>query len=177
MEGLDWLLRWAKPGYILAALLAAAAVNVGTHHSDVWRRWYRERFFPPQRLAVDPELAAQSKRAEQLKVQGFYRKVSALLEEARGNGFSVDGLQAKANAALDLERAGFRDAAMTTLAEVEMQVPRKPVQYIPMDPAQPDEQYESPDLLPSQVPAQKAPPKAAKKAKRKQRRKRTEDAE
>lgn len=168
---MDWLLRLVTPRNFILVALVLGGIQAWIYFGTVPRRMYRQWRYPPEKQAADPDISELLKRREELKVEAFYRKVSALIEEARGEGFSVDGLQAKANAALDLERAGFRDAAMRTLAAVELEIPRKEVQYIPMEPQAPDTGLESPDLLPSQLPARQAGARTAKSKRKAARRK------
>lgn len=169
---LDWLLRLVTPRNFVLLFVAMGLGEAWRYYGNIPRRAYRLWMYPPQSQAPDADIADLLKTREHQHVQAFYQKVCALLEAARADGLQVDGLQAKANAALDLEKAGFKDQAMTTLAEVERDIPRKPVPYIPMDQAAQDQadQFDTPTMLPRTIQSQMADAKQLKKDRRNKKR-------
>jgi len=142
-----------------------------------WIRWghvaksaYNQRMHPPvSRPAVDPagqELLDAVELRDRKRLVGRHRRISAKLEEARANGFEVGGLQAKADAALKLNSKALRRQAHRTLSEVELVIPRKKVQYIPMYDTIPE------PIAPDAKAARASETESAKKAKKKKKKRR-----
>jgi hypothetical protein len=165
---MDLLLRLLTPRRMAAAgCLMAAAFILGPQAPALSRRLYHalvpETHVPP--ADVQPDLQAQLARQEQARVASNFRRVSGLLDAAEAEGFEVAGLRAKAAAALKLSAAGFRWKGLEVLGEVEMAIPRKKTQYIPLYPgAQPETEEVPPDIQP--VAAKARPGKKAKAKKR-----------
>lgn len=170
MDQLLWVLRAITPRNIVLGLLLLGTVYAGIHYQHIPRRAYRQWRYPPSKAAPDPAIASVLDKRESNRVIARYRKVSALIEESRANGFAVDGLAAKARAALALNRPGYRDDALRVLGELEMHIPRKRVQYIPMN-EQPLDEAAWPGEQPQRIGGSEDPaPKPKAQAKRKRRR-------
>lgn len=71
------------------------------------------------------EILDKLEQKQAQKILFRHRRISAKLDKARGDGFNIDGLQAKANAALTMNVPAYREQAIKVLNEVEMRVPRK----------------------------------------------------
>ncbi|OGR82164.1 MAG: hypothetical protein A3J74_07215 [Elusimicrobia bacterium RIFCSPHIGHO2_02_FULL_57_9] len=91
------------------------------------RRWHNEWRYPPQSAmaAGGKEILDKLEQKQAQKILFRHRRISAKLDKARGDGFNIDGLQAKANAALTMNVPAYREQAIKVLNEVEMRVPRK----------------------------------------------------
>ena len=76
-------------------------------------------------------------------------RVLTLLTQAETEGFDVSALRRKADAALQLNSARYRRKAVLMLSEVELYVPHKKVQYLPLYPEGDEEE------VPADVPGQK----------------------
>lgn len=133
MDQLLWLLeRITVRNAVLAGagvLAFLAAVNLQGYPRQAYMRWR----YPSVKAAPDPAITAALDRRESLELRGRYRKIQALLEEARAAGFNVDGHERKAQAIMKLERARMFNEAKREFIALEMRIPRKRVQYIPMD--------------------------------------------
>ena len=174
---LDFLLRYATPrNFVIAALMAAgAAPAVRLARYSYWR--YQKALYPPVRAAA--EEGADIKRfldkRESEKIEGRYRRVGALILQAKADGFDVAALEDRANEALAYNIPGRRDVAVQILNEVELGVPKKKVQYLPVynrvDENNMSDEEDTPKARPSPpakaaTEAKKAPSKTAKKGAR-----------
>ena len=112
------------------------------------RRWYREWRYPPQQGASPggAEIMSLMDKRAAADVVRRYELVLAHLSQARAEGFEVSVLERKAAVALQLNGPRYRRQALEMLAEVELRVPHKKVQYIPLCPA--DEEVEIPEDVP-----------------------------
>jgi len=117
------------------------------------RRWYRGWRYPPQGHAAPAgdEIMMLKEKRESAELGRRHQRVLALLARAEAEGFDVSALRRKADMALPLDSARSRRKAVLLLAEVELDVPHKKVQYIPLYP--PDDEEE----IPADIPAQKQP--------------------
>jgi hypothetical protein len=136
---------------VLAAVAVAAIYSAG-RLQEYPRRWYRDWRYPPQGSAgaEGSEIMQLKEKRESVDLVRRHDQVLALLAQAEADGFNVAALRRKADAALQLDSALSRRKAVLMLAEVELDVPHKKVQYIPVYPAGEE------DDLPADVPAQKA---------------------
>lgn len=148
-EPSDILLRWLTPRTLMSGALLAGAVWTGQRFQDDLSAWLQALRRPSAGVGAvsEPEIMKAKDERESKDVQKRYVRLAILLEQARSEGFDVSGLQAKASAALTLNRPGYRRFAVETLAEVELAVPRKRTQYIPMT-AAPSEILIPPDVSP-----------------------------
>ena len=135
---MDWMLKYVTARNTIAALAFAALFNIyiamGLRHYPL--RWYRHWRYPPQ-SGPSPEGRAILDANEQqkaAKVEARYRRLRARLDQARAEGFSVEGLQKKAEAALQLNVPNYRRHAVQILVDVEMAIPRRRTRYIPLGP-------------------------------------------
>jgi hypothetical protein len=135
----------------LAAVAVAAIYSAG-RLQEYPRRWYRDWRYPPQgnASAAGDEIMLLKEKRETADLMRRHEQVMALLSKAEADGFDVSALRRKADMALQLNSARYRRKAVLMLAEVELDVPRKKVQYIPVYPAGEE------DDVPADVPAQKA---------------------
>lgn len=133
---MELLQRIATRRNLVLLLLGLGVGRAWMRYGHIPKSAYREWREPPRQApAADPagkELLDAVEARERKRLIGRHRRISAKLEEARGNGFEVAGLQAKADAALKLNSKDLRRQAARTLSEVELAIPRKRVQYIPM---------------------------------------------
>jgi hypothetical protein len=157
LERLQGLL---KPRYIAAAAALFFLPRIFFLVGIYPRRWYHQALYPPQRAAPDAEILSQAERQQARRLEDQYRRVTSLIEEARANGFAVNGLQDQADAALKFNVPGKRTAAAEILYRAEMQIPHRKVQYIPMD-----------------APAHEAKPAAAQAKSRHQRKRRVKKSQ
>lgn len=166
METLQWVLDRINTRNVILAALAVVLIQLGIFYQNIPRRLYRDWRYPAVKAEPDQAIAAELERKQSKRVEVRYRKISALLEESRAAGYNVDGLSAKAQAALALNRPGYRDVALSTLGELELQIPRKRTQYIPMNETPQEEgAWPGEDLKPSlsSDDHKKSPPKRAKR--------------
>ena len=140
--------------FTLRNMVILAALGVSGYAADYYqeypRRWYREWRYPPQK-GITPggeDILIQNEKREAKAVQRRYERVTELLAQAQKDGFAVDKLRRKAAVALTLNTPQYRRQAVKFLVEVEMAAPRKKVQYIPMYPANEDEDLMIPEDVP-----------------------------
>jgi hypothetical protein len=153
-------------------ILLIVAFKVLTPYREIPLNWLRHKMYPPQGGPSDfgKQILAENEKKEAARVETRYRRVLAMLEQARAEGHDTSGLEAKARAALSLNVDAYRRKAVKMLTEVEMASPRRRVQYIPMGPTQaPGEEIDE-DVKPQVVQDEEAPlpaKPAPKKRKRK----------
>jgi hypothetical protein len=160
----DFLLRWATRGKAAAALVLLMGGSLVWNLRDYPISWYRAKYYPAAAVAPDSRgasILAEKERRESDAVSKRYVALMMKLEEARRQGFQVAPLEEAARAVLALNRPGSREAARRKLNEIELAVPRKKSQYIPMAAANPE------DLDPGDVPQNVAPAPSPKKKRRK----------
>lgn len=136
-----------------------------------WRypvNWYTQWRYPPQGgpTAAGQDIMADAERREAGRIEARYRRILAQLEQSRAEGFDTAALESKARAALELNNKAYRRSAVRMLAEVEMAVPRKRVNYIPMGPTQAPGEDIEPDVPGRTAVAQDQAPAPKKKARR-----------
>lgn len=164
---MEILLRLVTRRNVLIAGSLAGLIALGIELQEFPRRWYHDRFYPPQGAAAGGKDLLQSQEArESRKIMNRYKRVSALLAVSKSAGFETAGLEAKAASALQLNTPGYREFAVKILSEVEMAAPRKKVQYIPLYPREDDGDIEVPPDLPGQQATTAPPAKPRSRAKR-----------
>lgn len=119
----------------VAALLALgfAAEHWGFQALDRLDAWRHPP--PPQQpspLAAD--LLADNERRESAKLRGLHRTVTREIEAARAKGFAVERLQRAADAALALDTAEYRPAAIERLNRLRLAIPTRASSVRPADP-------------------------------------------
>ena len=178
----DWCVAHLTPRNAALGLLLLFGLPILASRIPWAYRLARHRLLPPKPVAAavtPPDLKGQLQRQELRGIYSRYRRVNAMLDKAEAEGFAVAGHRAKAKAAVRLAQLGFRWQAQTAMNDVEMNVPRKKVRYIPLYPKAEgaEEEEVAPDAPASRAdqakPAQskpaaktKAKPKARPKAKR-----------
>ena len=170
---LDFLLRYINARNLLIAGLLAASVPWVIRLAGSAQARIDQHRYPPVRdagtSAQDIKRLLEKREGE--KIEARYRRVGMLLGQARADGFDVAGLQYRADLALSNNVPGRRPEAARVLGEIEMAVPHKKVQYIPLyAPANNDMMTDddTPTARPmptGKSPAAKPPLKAKKKGK------------
>lgn len=168
---LDFLLRYATPrNFVIAALLAASAAPAARlARYSYWR--YQKALYPPVHAAPEEggDIKQLLEKRESEKIEGRYRRVGGLILQAKADGFDVAALEDRANEALAYNVAGRREIAVQILNEVELAVPKKKVQYLPVyarvDENNMSDDEDTPRARPS-VPAKPAVPNNASQRKR-----------
>ncbi len=122
---MDWLVKYVTLRNTILAVVAVGLLRLGAMYYHLPLYWLQQRMYPPQGAApaAGNDILDDLDRREAARVQARYRRVLAQLEEARGRGFDVSGLERKAAAAAALN-AKYRRQAVRLLTEVEMAVPR-----------------------------------------------------
>jgi hypothetical protein len=145
---MEFLLKVFTLRNLLLALAAIGLVLAADNLQQYPRRWYHAWRYPPQRDSGSGgrDILEGKERREAAGLRRRYERVMAQLDEARRQGFQVGVLERKAEVALRLNDARDRPHAVKILVEVEMNVPRKKVQYIPLYPA--DEEVPIPRDIP-----------------------------
>jgi hypothetical protein len=149
---LDFLLRYATVRNLVFAGVIAASVPFAVASARTAYGAYMKAVYPPVRAssAGDDDIRQLLEQREAEKILSQYRRVTGLIEDAKELGYNVDALRWKANEALRNNFPGRRPAAMQTLTELEMVIPRKKVQYIPINgPAPKDTMDEDDDAPPA----------------------------
>ncbi|MHB2027003.1 MAG: hypothetical protein ACYCPQ_10295 [Elusimicrobiota bacterium] len=102
--------------------------------ASLWRRYgfhliarYDDWRYPPvgHAAASGQDISAQLERNQALLVTAKYQQISALLDTAQKQGFPIDGLREKTDAALALNVSAYRRQALRLLSEVEFSIPQK----------------------------------------------------
>lgn len=147
---MDLLFRVVTPRNLLILALVLGFTRLWPKIERYPRRMYREWRYPPQSggTAAGQEVLDRLDRREAKRVEARFRRVAAKLARARTRGLQVDGLQAKARAALTLNVHAYRRQAIKVLIDVEMAIPREKTQYIPMHPSEEQEEVAQ-DVPPS----------------------------
>ena len=132
---MDWALRHVTAGKTAAFLAFMAAINIGFRYRLEIEQRVMRRLYPPQAgsNADGADILLGSEARESGKVEARYRRLRAQLDEAQAEGFNVDALQQRAEAALKLNMPNYRRHAVQLLTEVEMAIPRKRQRYIPLN--------------------------------------------
>jgi hypothetical protein len=137
----------------LALAAAAGAVICSAGRMQEYpRRWYRDWRYPPQgnASAEGDEIMLLKEKRDSAEVVRRHDRVLALLARAEAAGFDVSALRRKADAALQFNSARYRRKAVLMLTEVELDVPHKKTQYIPLYPAGGEE-----EAVPADVPGRR----------------------
>lgn len=95
-----------------------------------YERWRYPPAPSPGALARPLEDAYERERVRRSKA--LYERVMSELSQARKEGFAVEGLKARADAAISLADGPYRREALEELSRVELSIPRRGVQYIPL---------------------------------------------
>ena len=163
------------PKRVALALGACAFLRLAGVYWPYPVNWYRQWRYPPQGAAstAGQDILADNEKREAGKIEARYRRILAELQQARAQGFDTTALENKARAALSLNVKEYRNRAVRMLSEVEMSVPKQPVQYIPMGPTQAPGDDIEPDIQgtavkddgsPQPQPKTKAKPKRQRRA-------------
>jgi hypothetical protein len=148
---LELLLKLLTRRNLTLAAATAAAIYCAGRLQAYPRRWYHDWRYPPQGSAgaegADIMLLKEQRDSAQLVRR--HDQVLAFLAQAEAEGVDVSALRSKADVALQLNSERYRRKAILMLAEVELDMPHKKVQYIPLYPAGEDEE------LPADVPGRK----------------------
>lgn len=97
-----------------------------------YERWRYPPAPSPGALARPIEAAYERERAR--RSMALYGQVMSELSRAKKEGFAVEGLKARADAAISLAGGPYRREALDELSRVELSIPRRGVQYIPLYP-------------------------------------------
>lgn len=132
---MDLLLRLLERRVWGTVVALAALVVAGEHLGPLaLERWDAWRHPPPtgeSPLAAD--LLADNERRESAKLRGLHRTVSREIAAARAKGFAVDRLQRAADAALSLDNADYRPAAIERLNRLRLAIPTRAAPVRPAD--------------------------------------------
>lgn len=147
---MELLLKVCTWRNLVLAALAAGAVSVAVRFQEHPRRWVRDWRYPPQGRApaAGEEIMKLKDQRESADLRRRHRRVLDLLGQAEADGFKVSALRQKADAALALDDARTRRKAVSLLAEVELAVPRKKVQYAAVATPEDDEEEIPADVRP-----------------------------
>jgi hypothetical protein len=142
---MELLLKVCTWRNLVLAVLAAGAVSLAVRLQEHPRRWVRDWRYPPQghAPASGEEIMRLKERRESEDLRRRHRRVLALLSQAEAEGFGVSALRRKADAAPALDSARTRRKAVSLLAEVELAIPHKRVQYTPVSTADDEEEIPS----------------------------------
>lgn len=97
---------------------------------------YESWRYPPASSAgplarpIEEEVARDKER----RLRRLYARVLAGIEASRREGFQVDGLKARAEAAMSLAEGPYGRQALEELSRVELAIPRRGEQYLPLYP-------------------------------------------
>ena len=175
---LDFLLRYVTGRNLLIAVMTAVAMPFIVQLARFGHDTYMRAVYPPVRDngGAASDIKAVLDQREREKVQLQYRRVSALVSDAKAMGYDVGALDWKLQSAMALDASGQRATALQLLSEVEMAAPRKKVQYIPLYAPAPRDTMTDEDEAPAtpaavvspktKKPAKKAAPKAKRKTRR-----------
>lgn len=163
MELLDLL----TPRRLALALGAVIGLKVLYLFGQYPINWYQQWRYPPMGGPTEQgqQILADNESREAARIEARYRRILAQLEQARAEGHDTAGLEAKARAALSLNIGAYRRTCVRMLSEVQMSVPRRRVQYIPMGPTQAPGEDIEPDVQPKAV-EQVTQPAAKRKRRR-----------
>jgi hypothetical protein len=133
------LCTWRNLGLTAAV---AAVICSAVRMQEYPRRWVSSWRYPPQGSAgaEGAEIMRFKEKRDSDGLARRHERVLALLSKAETDGFDVSALRSKADVALQLNSARYRRQAILMLAEIELDVPRKKVQYIPLYPAGDEEE-------------------------------------
>ena len=113
--------------------------------------------------AWEKQILDAAEERERQRVAAMHERILGLLAKSREEGFDVTRLEPAAAHALRLNVKQRRPEAIRILNQLEMDIPRKKVQYIPMNPE--EEKLDiPPDIQPA--PPKKHTPKRKPKANR-----------
>jgi len=145
---MEFLLKVCTRRNLIIAAALLGLIFAADHLQRYPRQWYRAWRYPPQKGASPggDEIMALKDKTDSARLVRRYDRVMSLLAQAQAENFAVDALERKAAAALQLNNARYRPHAVRILVEVEMDIPRKKVQYIPLHPL--EEEVEIPQDLP-----------------------------
>ena len=122
--------KWKLLAWIAAAAALGWAAWRGTRIAGLPERLSGPNAAPPGKLGQ--EIGAFNDRQEALRVVAFYKRVQSQLAAARSQGFDVSLLERRVEAAMQLNDPPYRRQALERLSQIEMDIPRRAVQYIPL---------------------------------------------
>lgn len=133
---MDLLLRLLERRVWLSAVVACALFVAAEHWGpmildrvDAWRHPPPSAESP---LAAD--LLADNEKRESAKLRGLHRTVTREIDAARARGHAVERLQRAADAALSLDTAEYRPAAIERLNRLRLAIPTRGSSLRPADP-------------------------------------------
>lgn len=131
---MDFLLKTLTPLNVVLALFLCLGAAFAMRHADYPAALYRQWRYPPQNFqsAQGREILAKAEEREMRRVENKFQRIASLLKQSQAEGFEIDVLEVRAQEALKRNVPGLREEAIQRLNELEMDIPRKKVQYIPM---------------------------------------------
>ncbi|MBI5208846.1 MAG: hypothetical protein HY927_02595 [Elusimicrobia bacterium] len=139
---MDFLLRIAtlRNLALLMAVFGCAAL-AHRYRRDLARKYVAWRY-PPQQGAnpLGNSILMELERKEKARVDALHRKAAAALEKAKGDGFVVAPLEAKAQLGASLNVPSTRASAEIILNEVMRDIPlrsQEPITAVPAPVANP----------------------------------------
>ncbi len=146
MELLLKICTWRN---LVLAVLAAGAFSLAVRFQSYPRRWISAWRYPPQggAPAAGAEIMKLKEQREAAGLERRYQRIQELLAQAESEGFDVSAMRRKAEAARQGEGEPARRRAVSSLAEVELAIPHKKVQYLPVS-ASDDEEEIPADVRP-----------------------------
>ena len=146
---MDFILRHLNArGFLMTAGTIAAFVLLVRFY-DAPYRWYEDRKFAQERGAamLANDISRDLDARESFKLKGLYRDVSAEIAAAKTRGRRVDGLQAAADAALNMDAAATRPFAIDNLNRLRLAIPQ------PLDAVRPSAAGDEPSDAPGTPPS------------------------
>lgn len=131
---MDFLLKTLTPLNVIAAFFLCILTALAIKHASYPLGLYQQWRYPPQnsRSFQEGEIMVKAEQREKRRVENHYERIEALLKRSEAEGFEIEILRSRAREALALNAPGRREEATRRLHELEMDIPRKKVQYIPM---------------------------------------------
>ena len=132
---MEFIMRVVTPRKMALGALGLGLLIYGKPYSSYPRRWYEHWRYPPQGVGApaSSDILAELESKDRRRIEGMHQRIMELLRKSDEEGYDVSPLRRRADDAAALNDARHRPEAMRLLSAIEMEIPRKKVQYIPMD--------------------------------------------
>ncbi len=132
---MDWLVKYVTPRHLMLLILLCMAAAFAFQFRGYPLQRYHQWRYPPQkgRTAQGEEILDSIEKQQSNRLRRKYERILTILSLSRAEGFEISDLEISAREALKLNVPGQRAKAEEMLYRIELDIPRKKSQYIPVE--------------------------------------------
>lgn len=132
---MEWIVRKATGRNLMILIILLLCAVFASRFKEYPLRRYHEWRYPPQKGldALGVEILSSLDKQDSLRLRRHYHRVRELLSLSRSEGFEISDLEAAARKVLELDIKGKRARAVELLYRIELDIPRRKKQYIPVN--------------------------------------------